>query len=94
MKLSLTAIREESLLPASSLEAIKGGAAVTMCNDNSCNENSGTCTTNNCKRNNSNCSTNNCGTNIICNCDGTLQIQPNCPSFCSNNSGCLVKSFT
>lgn len=75
----LKAIREESLLPASSLEAIKGGVVTPTCSDVSCTVNLSDCTVNLCGKNNTWCTTNKCAVNQIgCPCL-FVNLRDNCP---------------
>lgn len=90
MSLKLTAIREENLLPVSSLEAIKGGAVVTSCSTNSCDTFlGGDCKKNTCGKHYGECDDNNCTLNQgDCGCMFVV-IQPSCPGKCWENLSCI-----
>lgn len=91
MIFKLTAIREDGILPMSSLEAIKGGVSTSTCLDNTCNIDYGKrCNTNTCERFYAECDINNCTIDQgDCTCLFIYLMPPKCPSF----GECPVKTI-
>lgn len=80
MEFKIKAIREDNYLTPSSLQAVKGGAAMPECTKNSCTNNIGACGENECDYNKDPCDVNKCGSN--CGLHNIICMTLSCPLHC------------